>query len=232
MIAIVDSRMPQQAILNLEKLGQVLLLETQPLVYPAIAAHPDIFFCETPFGLVHAPGLAPASISTLVEQGIRLLKGEKQPGAAYPATAIYNALATENFLLHNLKYTDAAIKQHYPKGSQLHLNQGYTRCNLMEVGPNAFITVDAGIAAVLKKAGLDVFLCSTKKVHLEGFDHGFFPGCCGIYKDTIYVCGDPERLPDFIRLAAFCEKYGKTLKALYNGPLLDVGSILMLDVNT
>lgn len=229
MISIVDSRMPEQAMLSLEKLGSVMLLEPQPLVYPAIAAHPDIFFCQTPFGLVHAPGLAPASISPLIEQGVRLIKGEKQPGAAYPSSAIYNALATEKYLLHNLKHTDAALKQQYAPQWQLHLAQGYTRCNLMEVGPDAFVTVDAGIAAVLRKAGLDVFLCSTQNVQLEGFDHGFFPGCCGIYQETIYVCGNPGLLPDYQALSAFCNNYGKTLKALYDGPLIDVGSMIMLD---
>ncbi|MDV7394002.1 hypothetical protein RZS08_21665, partial [Arthrospira platensis SPKY1] len=105
-------------------------------------------------------------------------------------TAIYNALATEKYLLHNLKHTDAMLKKQYAPDQQLHLTQGYTRCNLMEVGKNAFVTVDAGIATVLRKAGLDVFLCSTQKVQLAGFNHGFFPGCCGIYQDTIFVCGD------------------------------------------
>lgn len=229
MISIADCRMPEQAMLKLEKLGSVMLLEPQPRVYPAIAAHPDIFFCQTPFGLVHAPNLAPATVSTLKQQGIKLIRGEKQPGAVYPETAIYNALATEKYLLHNMKHTDAVLKQQYAPQQQLHLKQGYTRCNLMEVGPDAFVTVDAGIAAVLRKAGLDVFLCSTLQVQLAGFDHGFFPGCCGIYKDTIFVCGDPEILPDYNALATFCNQYGKRLKALYNGPLMDVGSILMLD---
>jgi len=229
MIILADSRMPTAALEQLQAMGTLVGLLPMTEVYQAIASHPDIFFCPTPSGLVYAPELPYPIIQLLDQAGVPLIKGVKQPQSQYPFTSHYNAVATETLLLHNLSYTDPAIKELYPSSQQIHLNQGYTRCNLLPVAPNAFITSDKACFNTLKRSGMEVFLCSTKSVRLAGFRHGFFPGCCGILQDIIYVCGNPRLLPDHKPLTEFCGHYGKQLIALYDGPLLDVGSIFFLD---
>ncbi len=231
MISIIDHRMPEAAKRSLQKLGPLIEIPSMPRLYDAIAAHPDIFFCQTPFGLVYAPQLPSTIIERLTNLGVNCVKGEESVFAPYPTTAKYNAVATEKLLIHKLSVTDARIKAFYKLDQQVNIAQAYSRCNLLELGGDAFITSDHGIYKSLIQKQIEVLLCSTDMVQLQGFRNGFFPGCCGLYEDTVYVCGNPELLPDFDEVERFCNKHGKHLKALYDGALVDVGGILILDEN-
>lgn len=213
---IASATMPDQARETLSKMGNVTWLEPSDKAYPSISSHPDIFFfckderhCDT---VVCAPNYA--------------------IGHKYPDTCLFNAVGVGNLLIHNLQYTDEKIKKLYENAStksvQLNVNQGYTRCNLLALDERNFITSDFGIKRVLEGNGCNVFYVDPHQIALPGHDHGFFPGCCGLVDDIVVVCGALKRLKECKELKKFIRRNKMKIIELYDGELVDVGSIFFI----
>ncbi|MDY0076142.1 MAG: hypothetical protein RBR87_02615 [Bacteroidales bacterium] len=228
MLVIADGRMPDLAKKSLSQMAEPLWIAPQPNVYESIAAHPDIFFCSTKAGLVTAPKLPAHYLTRLQKNKCIIIKGSLSVGSKYPQTAIYNALATDNFLIHNLKYTAAEIKNQYAEEQLIHVNQAYTRCNIVVLTDHYFITSDVGVYTTLRDNSKEVFLIDPQQIMLPGHQHGFFGGCCGIFEKQLVICGHIDFLTEKNGLQAFAEKAGFSIKALYYGKLFDVGSLLFV----
>ena len=228
---IASATMPEKAKETLSKLGNVTWLEHSDLAYPSISSHPDIFFfchneryCESV--------ICAENVHIGLPQNIKVEKGVKPVGNAYPATVPYNAVGVGNILIHNLKYTDEKIVESYGKIStksvQLNVNQGYTRCNLLALDEKNFITSDFGIKRVLEDNGCDVFYVDPHQILLPGHDHGFFPGCCGLVDDCVVVCGSLKHLKECKEMKKFIRRNNMRIIELYDGELIDVGSIFFV----
>ena len=213
---IASSMMPEPAKESLSKLGTVTWLEPSDKAYPSISSHPDIFFfchnerhCDT---IICAPN--------------------DSVGHKYPDTCRFNAVGVGDLLIHNLKYTDEKIRELYGKIStksvQLNVNQGYTRCNLLALDERNFITSDFGIKKVLEENGRNVFYVDPHQIALPGHDHGFFPGCCGLVDDFVVVCGALRHLKECKGLKKFIRRNNMKIIELYDGELIDVGSIFFI----
>ena len=267
---IADSRMPEAAKKNLKKLGDVLFLNPTEITYKSISSHPDIFFFQTKDGLVYAPNAPKRIIKELKKRKIKLTEGKKEVGRKYPETVPYNAVGIGDTLIHNLKHTDPTILSLYK--NHIHVNQGYTRCNLVALNGNSFITSmedhkttrlqdykledaktqsrkdaefgfkvqsrDASTMSFTKynekpftenivdtSIQTSVLYIDPKQIKLEGHDHGFFPGCCGIWKNNLIVCGSTKHLKEKTELDKFLKDNDFNLIELYDGELVDVGSI-------
>ncbi len=245
---IADARMPEEAKKNLKKLGNVLFLNPTETTYKSISAHPDIFFFQSKDGLVYAPNAPKRIIKELKKRKIKLTEGKKEVGKKYPETVPYNAVGIGNTLIHNLKHTDSTILSLYE--NHIHVNQGYTRCNLVALNENAFITSDEAISSVNRQQTTDnrhcpqlrtngsiansqwpiakVLYIDPKQIKLEGHDHGFFPGCCGVWKNNLIVCGSTKYLKEKEELDRFLKDNNFNLIELYDGELVDVGSIFLV----
>ena len=140
---IADSRMPEEAKKNLKKLGNVIFINPTSVTYDSISSHPDIFFFQKDDALIYAPNAPKRIIKELKKRKIKLIEGKKEVGKKYPETVPYNAVGIGNLLIHNLKHTDETILSSYK--NHINVNQGYTRCNLLALNENAFITSDVGI---------------------------------------------------------------------------------------
>ena len=228
---IASSTMPSEARENLSKLGEVLWLEPSDKAYPSISSHPDIFFfcyneryCDTV--------ICAKNVHINFPEGIMKGIGMKNVGNAYPETVPYNAVGIGNILIHNLNYTDEKILDLYRKIStksvQLNVNQGYTRCNLLALDERNFITSDFGIKRVLEDNGCNVFYVDPHQVTLPGHDYGFFPGCCGLVDDCVVVCGSLKHLKECKELKKFIRRNNMRIIELYDGELVDVGSIFFI----
>lgn len=228
---IASATMPEKAKETLSKLGNVTWLEHSDLAYPSISSHPDIFFfchneryCESV--------ICAENVHIGLPQNIKVEKGVKPVGNAYPATVPYNAVGVGNILIHNLKYTDEKIVESYGKIStksvQLNVNQGYTRCNLLALDEKNFITSDFGIKRVLEDNGCNVFYVDPHQIMLPGHDHGFFPGCCGLVDDCVVVCGSLKHLKECKEIKKFIRRNNMRIIELYDGELIDVGSIFFV----
>lgn len=229
-IIIASSLMPDEARQSLANMGEVVWLEPNSTVYPSISTHPDIFFCQyEPDKLVFAPDTKSEYIAALHKAGVKMTKGKSHLGNAHPDTVQYNACALRNTLIHNLKYTDNRILEIFEGKTQINVKQGYTRCNLLALNENAFITSDEGIRNELLKHGFEVLYIDPHQIRLEGHDYGFFPGCCGVWRNQLVVCGSTDRLKEKKELYVFMDRHGFEINELYKGELVDLGSILFLE---
>ena len=240
-IIIADSRMPEEAKKNLKRLGNVLFINPTSVTYNSISSHPDIFFFQKDDALIYAPNAPKRIIKELKKRKIKLIEGKKEVGKKYPETVPYNAVGIGNLLIHNLKHTDETILSSYE--NHINVNQGYTRCNLLALNENAFITSDVGIFnAVNSQQTTDnslypheslvetygrtsVLYIDPKQIKLEGQKNGFFPGCCGVWRNNLIVCGSTKNLKEKAELDKFLKDNNFNLIELYDGDLIDVGSV-------
>ncbi|NOX47144.1 MAG: hypothetical protein GXO89_09230 [Chlorobi bacterium] len=223
---IANKRLPEQAKDKLKGFGDVLFLETEGITYNAISGHPDIFFCTGNNKLIVAPNLPEKFKVELMNRSLDFVFGKKPVGVKYPETAFYNAVVTDNYLIHNLKYTDTAILESSENLKMINVKQAYTRCNLLSLPGDRFITSDRGIEKALINEGLEILYVSPRDVLLPGFEHGFFGGACGVFENKLLLIGSLEHFNDGEKIRQFLAKAKMEIIELYDGPLVDGGSIL------
>lgn len=228
MLIIVDQKIPQQAKNELKKLGKVIELSTKGITYEAISGHPDIFFSKLDNQLVLAPNLPQKYIKLLDDNEVNYLVGEEAVGEKYPTSSKYNVVCNEHYLIHNFRNTDSIITRYAEDLDLIHVDQGYTRCNLLSIGNGSYISSDKGISKVLNRYKLECFTVDPSNIKLAGFKHGFFGGCCGLKEDKLYVLGSLNHLNDADKLRSYLKSKSIEVVELYEGPLFDGGSILFL----
>ncbi len=228
MLIIGDSRIPEAARTALNKTGLFIPFLTKNITYPAIAGHPDIFLLKIDKSLIVAPNTPVTFKQRLQKAGVTLIEGKSEVGKRYPGTARYNAVNTRNLLIHNLKITDPVVLKLSEGKKQIHVNQGYTRCNLLPLPDESFITSDEGIYKVLKTSGFDILYVRPQGILLPGFDNGFIGGCAGVFDDRIYFTGSLKYFPEGDKIKAFLKEKNLQIIELYDGPLFDGGSLLFI----
>lgn len=229
MLIIVDAKIPKAAKSKLGELGELLELKTRDMTYEAISGHPDVFFCQSPDGLLVSPGLPETFYEMLTKHQVSYHKGYLPAAMKYPASSRYNAVVTNSHVIHNERCSDSSIMEMHREKIFINVKQGYTRCNLLPVSESTFITSDPGIYRVLREEGMDVLLTKTTGIHLNGMPHGFFGGTAGIHNKTIYFAGSLSKYEDGDAVRHFLGKSEFSLVELYDGPLVDVGSIIILN---
>ena len=199
-----------------EKEINTVVLKQDPGIRGAVTSHPDLFLCKMG-----------------VEADAPLIRAPKGAvGSAYPENAAYCAACLDKYLIHNLKITAPEIlkKARQMGKTPVHVEQGYTRCNLVVVDGRSVITADEGICRVLSGlADLDVLKVTPGHVELPGFDTGFLGGASGRVENTMLFCGDLSRHPDYYEIVTFIMSRGLDLKFFDSFPLLDVGSLIESD---
>ncbi|MEI6123870.1 MAG: DUF6873 family GME fold protein [Bacteroidota bacterium] len=226
---IVDQGLPEKIKHNLSQIGTLLQLHSKDIVYNQISGHPDIFFCQTPQGLIAAPNTPKYFLNTLIENKVPFSFGYKPLGGEFPETVYYNAVSTEKYLIHNVKYTDKKILEASESKTTIAVEQAYTRCNLMALSETHFITSDKSIELTLLKNELKVCYVHPKQILLNGFSNGFFGGCCGLYQNQLFLNGSIKHLSEIKPLIKFIRSANVRLVELYDGPLLDSGSIFFVN---
>jgi len=228
MLIIIDYRSPKEAKENLKKYGDVVEFSTSHITYNAISAHPDIFFCKTNNNLIIAPNTPDKYQQLLLSKGIPYTLGIRCVGKKYPDSAIYNAVITGSYLIHNIQITDKIILENTKQLKTISVNQGYTKCNLLAIGNQSFITSDIGIFIALKKLDYKVLCVNPENIILQGYNNGFIGGTCGIIDDTLFINGNLDYFPDGRKVRKFIKGQKFKIVELYKGPLFDGGSILFL----
>jgi len=138
-------------------------------------------------------------------------------------------VVTRKYLIHNLRITDQSIRETFSDREPLHVNQGYTRCNLLEISDDRFITSDRGIEKVLSGKGATVLFADPEPVRLKGQKYGFFPGCCGFHNGHLLINGSLRLHPQQKEIEDFICAAGLSIHELYEGPLVDSGGIFVFD---
>lgn len=226
MLIIIDRKIPEPAKRDLRKYGDLLELHTSGITYKAISGHPDIFFCRLQEEFIVAPNTPEQILEIFHINGINFRKGLTEVGARYPLSAIYNAVITDNYCIHNLDHTDPFILESAGDLTRIRVNQGYTRCNLLPLKNDHFITSDRGIYQVLRKNNLEVLLVDSTGIQLQEFKKGFFGGACGVYGNKVFMIGSLDHHHEGDSIRSFLENLQYEIIELYDGPLYDGGSIL------
>ena len=227
MLIIADKRIPDAAKNRLRDFGMLYELSTNTIVDDAISGHPDLFICQVDNSLIISPQAPSSLIDDLASRNLKFKMGNKTVEKEYPGCVTYNAVITEKFLIHHLQITDDAILEAANELIHVHVNQGFTRCNLLPVG-DGFITSDSGIYKKLQLLDIDVLLTSADQILLPGYRNGCFGGCCGIYEDHIFILGKLSNSKNGNSIREFIEAQNYKIVELYNGPLFDGGSIFFI----
>ncbi len=227
MLFIVSEQIPDKAAKTLHQYGNTYRFASMDGVYSQIASHPDIFMCQIDHTLLCAPWLPEDFYATLCKENISYQPGYERPGGLYPLTARYNAVYYENCFVHKLSITDPRILECLDIGCKtIDVKQGYTRCNLLPLSGQRWITSDRDIEQTLMATGMEVLFVDPKPIVLTGFSHGFFPGCCGITPERLFICGSLQWHPQGEEIRAFVVGSNISVVELYYGPLLDIGAII------
>jgi hypothetical protein len=225
---IADKRLPQEAKKNLKNFGNILELYVSGVTYEAIAGHPDIFFCRAGAKLITAPNLPEEYRGILSMNNIEILNGKTNVGKKYPLSAVYNAVVTENYLLHKLSITDEVILDNTAGIKRINIKQGYCRCSLLPLKENHFITSDKGILKTLSEEKINALYIPPEEIILPGFSHGFIGGAFGVYEDKVFIAGRLKYLSEDRKLKDYLLQLNYEIIELYDGPLFDGGSIIIL----
>jgi hypothetical protein len=225
---IVASSIPPQALKQLEKQFELILFETEGITYSAISNHPDVFIC--PFGeqLITTENLPQPMKQAFQTHNLNYEEGSLPIGMRYPESAHFNAVVTPKYFIHNLNHTDPILLACHSDKSHIHVNQAYTRCNLLALRDDWFITSDRGIEKTLLNHSLHVLYVNPHGIQLPGFKHGFFGGTGGIYDNTVYFIGDLSQHTQGEQVVKLLTCLGYQIRFLYDGPLFDGGSLFFL----
>ncbi|OFI06135.1 hypothetical protein CLOACE_12830 [Clostridium acetireducens DSM 10703] len=226
---IVDYRTSNVEIENLKKLGcKILLCPAFKNLYNAICGHPDIQIqvLEKNKLIVHKD-IDINFLHLIKSQNVNVIFSKNNLESKYPKDIILNAVNTDNFFMHNLKYTDNSILTNLKNKKLLNVNQGYTKCSTAIVKNNAFMTSDLGIANALNKEGMDVLLLPPGDILLPGLNYGFIGGCCGLIEENLMAFfGNLDYYIYKKDVIDFLKKHNVEPFFLKKGKLIDRGSIL------
>lgn len=229
MLIIIDARLPDSVKENLQNRGEVFQLESFGIVYDSISGHPDIFMFKKDHLVIIAPNAPKALIEILKKHRIPFLRGREKLGEKFPETTYYNAVCTSKFLIHKQQHSSHCILRQTTDQQFLPIPQAYTRCNLIPLPDGSFITSDKGIEKSLKQYGLEVHYFDSSDVILNGQDHGFLPGACGIFENEFYIIGKLDHYSQGEKLKKLLESKSLVIHELYQGPMIDGGGIFFLE---
>lgn len=233
-VALVDERLSSEEQHSLQRLGlKVLKVPMCTSVQDAVCGHPDMLLhVIDDHTLVVHKDISSNFVAELNECEINTIYSNSSLHSAYPGDVVLNALDCDNFFLHNLKHTDSVLMELIKHKKLIHVNQGYSKCSTAIVSSNAFITSDRGICSMLVNEGCDVLLLPPGDIDLPGLDYGFIGGCCGLVdKNSIAFFGNLDFYSHGDMVKDFLKKHDVVPISLYEGRLVDRGSLFVLDLD-
>jgi hypothetical protein len=128
-----------------------------------------------------------------------------------------------------VEFTDPIILQTCHTQKKVPVKQAYTRCNLLLLKDDHYLTSDQGIHKNLKRTGLVGICVSPEGIVLPGFPNGFIGGAMGLLNDNVYITGSLSHYPEGQAVKEFLEALKYEIVELYEGPLFDGGGILFMN---
>lgn len=234
-LAVVSSAMPPDALATLRHIAaSVITLPPDPSLPAPVASHPDMLLFSIGDALVtHRSYYTAAQTEIdriLACSGLRLVLTDCPRGAAYPLDVGLNALLCGKYLFGR---TDVLAPEILTLASEngflpVHIRQGYAGCSGLVIG-DAIATADPSLTQAAAKHGIPVIPAPYEEILLPGYDHGFFGGCGGVWRNMVFLCGTMtiSRYPDFFNHPLL---HGKAIYFLSAAPLFDCGGIKIFPV--
>ena len=230
-LVIISGEASEEVISKLRELRlDIVKTIKHPNLNPSISFHPDMFIHPINHNsLVIEPLVYDYYKDLLSGYKLKLIRGSKKIGQRYPENIPYNVARIKDYYIHNCKYTDESIRNHYRDKNigPINIRQGYSKCSLAVVGEDHIITSDKPSYNILESMGFNPLLISPGNIQLEGMNYGFIGGCIGaLNNETILLSGSLSYHPDKELIRAYLDDLNKSIIELYSGPLVDLGSIL------
>ncbi len=222
-IAIIDARSPQHAFETLAKRFKVIPFLAENTTYAAIAGHPDVFISQGDTTVI-----APNTPENVRKHIPSFLVGTTPVGSSLQDSTPYNCVVTETYIIHKHGFTDKKITEQNPNKTYISVPQPYTRCNLLEIAENVFITSDRGIYETLRKYNLECLPISPEGIQLPPYKYGFIGGCMGKFSDTIYINGSLTTHSEGDKIRSFIQDHSLKIEELHQGKLYDGGGIIFI----
>ena len=164
----------------------------------------------------------------LRSKNINFIESDSTLSSKYPNNISLNAYITDNYLIHNLNFTDKKILDYCKNKKTINVKQGYTKCSILPVKEKAIITNDKGIYDTLKNENFDILLLPFGDIELSGFNYGFIGGVGGMISDnSMAFFGSLDNYIFGNEVKNFLYKYDVKPIYLNNTKLIDRGSLLV-----
>lgn len=125
--------------------------------------------------------------------------------------------------------TDSSVLEYCRKNNIriINVRQRYAGCSTAIINENAIITSDESIYIKCIENCIDVLKTDPSCIRLEGYNHGFIGGCCGlISKDVLAFSGDIKTHIDYLNIRSFLRDHSVQAVSLSKGELTDIGGLL------
>lgn len=233
MFCFVDYRITLEEEENLSNLGyKIIKIPQNTSLYPAIDGHVDIQLCiinKFDKKVLITKDICNDFKDLLKSNNIDYVESSTTLSSTYPNNISLNAFISDNYIVHNLKYTDPVLIDSLKNKKTINVKQGYTKCSILPITEKAIITNDPGISKILSQYDFDILLLPYGDITLPGFDYGFIGGVGGmISEDTIAFFGDLNSYKYGDKVLSFLNKYNITPIYLKKGKLCDRGSLFIL----
>ena len=236
-LAIIGESAKEEIIEKLNHLGfEVFVLpKFERLPFP-VASHTDMLLFLIDDKAFLSRDYAPYCrhlLEALEDKGLTVVLCDCDIKNEYPFDVPFNIAKIEKNIFANEKYICVDVKKYLDESeySLHHIKQGYAKCSTVILSKNAIITADDGIIRKAQDLGIDALKIenSPSAVSLKGYNYGFLGGACGLYKNTLYFCGDISLHPEYSKIRDFCDSHNTRLYSLSCEPLEDIGGIFFID---
>ena len=233
MIAFIDYRTSNEEINSLKNLNiDVIKVPCNNNLHPAINGHVDIqlnILNSDTKTIILNKDIDNNFKKILEEKEINFINSFNSLNKNYPENISLNAYITQNYLIHNLNFTDKEIINYCKTKKQIHIKQGYSKCSILPLREKVVITSDMGIYKTLIKENFDVLLIPFGDIELPGLNYGFIGGVGGmISSNSMAFFGSLEKYAFCDEVKKFLYKYDIKPIYLRDSKLFDRGSLLLL----
>ena len=200
-----------------------------PDVASPLAGHPDLqvfYFNKRIFCQKNTD----RSFLKKIESHAEIIVCDSALSPRYPDDIPFNVACTGTHAFHRFQFCDKTVKDYlHSTGIDLvDVKQGYAKCSTCLVDESHIITADRSIHAAGMAAGVSSLLISPGYVTLPGYEYGFIGGASGMFGDRVFFTGLLHGHPDRSAIIDFIESCNKNAVVLSQGPLLDLGSLLIV----
>lgn len=229
-LAVVDARSDEGIVERLHDFAEeVFLFRSEGITYESISCHPDIFIYQNHDDVVLASNTPQPLLDKLQTLNIPYRLGNSSIGEVLRNSCYYNCVATDHAFFHREGFSDEVVLTLNKPKRVVSLPQSYTRCSMLALNNESFITSDAGIAKVLRREGYEVFFFDPRDIHIPVHAYGFLGGTCGKLGNQLLFMGNPLRHKDGAALCRFVEAHGVEVVALSDGYLYDGGGLFFFE---
>lgn len=229
-IYIVNSQVSDYTRAFLCKFGTVAEVSAHPTL-----AIPEKHHADMQFSRIDRHTLVCDPLTSIKQTiGLDIIQGSIPLKEKYPENISYNILRFGDYVIHNTKHTAAEVifeaqKRHL---KIIHTKQGYAGCSSISVplknGETLIISSDKGLISTLNKLNDQnihtEYFEDTKSILLPGYDHGFIGGCCGYDEELgLLIYGKING-----QLKELSDEYKFPISSVFDGPLTDIGGILVM----